>query len=157
MFFQDVAGDPPSKTNVYCAAHHKEFGELAADLADETVARSNFITPNLCNDMHGHTGCPSSNLVRMGDDWLLGNMPELIAFVTDHAGVIFIVWDEGDATTFMPFIAIGPGVKAGYSGDDEYTHGSLLKSLELILDVPVSSRVSAENDFSDLFEPGAFP
>jgi phospholipase C len=157
VFFQDVAGDPPSKTNAYCAAHHKNFDQLVDDLSAGDFARYNFITPDQCNDMHGHTGCPSSNLVRMGDDWLAAHMPALIDFVTDNAGVIFIVWDEGDATRSMPFIAVGPGVKAGYTGGVEYNHGSLVKSLQRIFDVDVTSRVSAEDDFSDLFEPGMFP
>ncbi len=157
VFFQDVAGNPPSKTNAYCAAHHKNFDLFAADLAAETVARYNFITPNLCDDMHGNTGCPSGNLIRRGDDWLAANLPGLISFVTARAGVIFIVWDEGDATATMPFIAVGPGVKAGYTGGVSYNHGSLVKSLELIFDVPVSSRVSAESDLSDLFKSGFFP
>ncbi len=157
VFFQDIAGDPPSKTNAYCAAHHKSFVHLVDDISAGAFARYNFITPDQCNDMHGHTGCPSSNLVRMGDDWLAAHLPGLIDFVTDNAGVIFIVWDEGDATTSMPFIVVGPGVKEGYAGSVEYNHGSLVKSLQLIFDVDVTSRVSAEDDFSDLFEPGMFP
>jgi hypothetical protein len=157
VFFQDVAGDPPSKTNAYCADHHKPLSALAADLGSGSVATYNFVTPDLCHDMHGHTGCPDSNLVRAGDDWLEANVPRIIDFVTAHGGVIFFVWDEGDDTTMLPFIAVGPGVKPGYVGDVKYTHGSLLKSLEEIFGLPVSPRVTAENDFADLFQPGYFP
>jgi hypothetical protein len=38
-----------------------------------------------------------------------------------------------------------------------YTHSSQLKSIEEILGVPVLSKVSSANDFSDMFQPGMFP
>lgn len=157
VFFRDVSGNPPSKTNAYCASHHKALDALAGDLSAEAVATYNFITPDLCHDMHGQSGCPSSNLVRSGDDWLASNLPPLVAYVSSHAGVIFIVWDEGDQTTKMPFLAVGPGTKPGYVSSTAYMHGSLLKSVERILGLPVLARVAGDNDFSDLFEPGKFP
>jgi len=157
IFFRDVSGDPPSKTNVYCAAHHKGIDALAGDLAAESVATFNFITPDLCHDMHGQSGCPSSNLVRSGDDWLAANLPAIVSYVTAHSGVIFLVWDEGDKTTRMPFVAVGPGIKKGYVSSVTYMHGSLLKSVEKILGLPVLARVSGDNDFGDLFEAGKFP
>ncbi len=157
VFFRDVSGDPPSKTNAYCAAHHKGIAALAGDLAAESVATFNFITPDLCHDMHGQTGCPSSNLVRSGDDWLAANLPPVVAYVTSHSGVIFLVWDEGHHTTTMPFVAVGPGTKKGYVSDVTYMHGSLLKSVERILGLPVLPRVSSDNDLGDLFEVGKFP
>ena len=107
--------------------------------------------------MHGQSGCPSTNLVRSGDDWLAANLPPLVAYVSSHAGVVFIVWDEGDKTTKMPFVAIGPGIKPGYVSPATYMHGSLLKSVERILGLPVLGRVAGDNDLSDLFEAGKFP
>lgn len=157
VFFRDVSGDPPSKTNTYCAAHHKALDALALDLTNQAVATFNFITPDLCHDMHGQSGCPDKNLVHSGDDWLASNLPPIIAYVNAHAGVIFIVWDEGDKTTKMPFLAVGPGTKQGYVSSVSYMHGSLLKSAELILGLPVSARVAGDNDFADLFEAGKFP
>ena len=157
VFFRDVSGSPPSKTNAYCAAHHRGLDALAGDLAAQTVATYNFITPDLCHDMHGQSGCPSSNLVRSGDDWLAANLPAVIAYVSAHAGVVFIVWDEGDKTTKMPFVAVGPGTKQGYVSSVTYMHGSLLKSVEQILGLAVLDRVAGDNDLSDLFEPGNYP
>ena len=57
----------------------------------------------------------------------------------------------------MPFIVIGPHVKRGYVSTLPYTHSSLTKSIDLILGLPVLSRVSAASDLSDFFEPGFFP
>jgi len=157
VFFQDVSGNPPSKSNAYCAAHHKDLSKLADDLASGSLAAYNFLTPNQCHDMHGQFGCSDSNTIRAGDAWLKSFLPPLIDFVNGHAGVIFLVWDEGDATTTMPFIAIGPGVKRGYASTVAYDHSSLVKSIERILELPILPRVQAANDLADLFQPGMFP
>jgi hypothetical protein len=157
VFFKDVAGNPPSKTNAYCVAHHKAYSSFATDLAANNVASYVFITPNLCNDMHGATGCPNSNTIRSGDDWLKAELPRIINYATTHAGTIFITWDEGSSTLKMPFLIVGPGVKANYAGAVSYTHSSLVKSVERILGLPILSTVSGSNDFTDLFNAGFFP
>ncbi|HEX4446250.1 MAG TPA: alkaline phosphatase family protein, partial [Polyangiaceae bacterium] len=110
VFFQDVVGSPPSASNAGCAAHHKAFSALAGDLSAGvgSVAQYNFITPNLCDDMHGAGGCANSNTIQAGDTWLSTNLPPMIAFANAHSGVIFLVWDEGDQTLKIPFVAIGP-------------------------------------------------
>lgn len=157
VFFQDVAGNPPSKTNAYCSAHSKPYSSLAADLAANNIASYVFITPNLCNDMHGATGCPNSNRIRSGDDWLNAQLPQIINWANLHSSVIFITWDEGGSTTKMPFLAIGPGVKANYTGTVSYDHRSLIKSVEEIFGLPFLSTVSGASDLADLFQAGFFP
>jgi hypothetical protein len=57
----------------------------------------------------------------------------------------------------MPFIAVGPHVETGCTSTVLYNHGSLLKSIERILEVPVLGTVSGANDFTDLFNPAFFP
>jgi hypothetical protein len=151
VFFRDVAGDPPSKDNADCAAHHRDLSSLAADLASGDVADYSFISPNLCHDMHGATGCPSSNRTRAGDDWLAANLPALIDFVDANRGVIFVTWEEGNRGATLPFIAVGPDVKSGYAGSTAYTHGSMLKTVEQRLGLPILPAVAGANDLSDLF------
>jgi hypothetical protein len=153
VFFRDVAGDPPAKDDAGCAAHHRELAALAADLASGAVAAYSFITPNLCHDMHGAGGCPNPNRTRAGDDWLAANLPALIDFVNAKGGVIFITWEEGDKTTTLPFLAVGPGVKPGHAGAVPYTHSSLLKTVEEILGLPILPAVASANDLADLFAP----
>jgi hypothetical protein len=160
VFFQDVAGSPPSASDTFCADHHRPYttASFAQALAGKTVARYNFITPNLCNDMHGASGCPSTNGVAMGDAWLRDNLPAMIDFANQSSGVIFVVWDEpAGGSSLIPFIAIGPHVKPGYSGQAAYTHSSLTKSVEEIFGLPVLPSASTANDFADLFQPGFFP
>jgi hypothetical protein len=157
VFFQDVSGSPPSSSNAGCIAHHKPYTALTADLQNSAVATYNFVTPNLCHDMHGAGGCPNSNNIQAGDDWLAANLQPIIDYALAHDGYVFITWDEGNNTTLMPFIAIGNHVKANYAGPTKYTHSSLLKSEEEILGVPVLSTVTSASDFADLFDQGTFP
>ena len=93
VFFQDIAGSPPSKSNALCAAHHAAFTSGQA-LVQGTPAQYTFISPNVCNDMHGDSACPSGDPIALGDTWLATNLPPLIDYVNAHSGVIFIVWDE---------------------------------------------------------------
>jgi len=151
VFFRDVAGDPPARDDAGCAAHHRELAALAGDLAGGDVASYSFITPNLCHDMHGAHGCPAANRTRAGDAWLAANLPPLIDFVNARGGVIFITWEEGDKSTPLPFVAVGPGVKPGYAGAVPYTHSSLLKTVEQLLGLPVLPAVAGANDLGDLF------
>jgi hypothetical protein len=156
VFFRDISGDPPAKDSAYCAAHHKPYSALQADLAGE-LASYVFITPDECHDMHSETGCPEENPIRTGDRWLKAELPRLIAYADKHAAVIFITFDEGGSTSKLPFIAIGSMVKPHYTGTERYDHSSQLKSVELILGLPLLPTVASANDLSDLFKPGAFP
>ena len=61
VFFQDVAGNPPSQSNANCSQHHKPFTALAGDLKNSAVAQYNFITPDVCNDMHGSSSCAQAD------------------------------------------------------------------------------------------------
>jgi hypothetical protein len=149
LFFSDVVGSPPSMTAPECIAHHRPLSALAGDLATGGVGSYNFITPDLCHDMHGMAACPPGDLVRAGDDWLSANLPPLIDFVTVHGGVVFVVWDEGK---LLPFFAVGPGVKAGYASPAPLSHGSLLKTVELLLGLDVLPSVAATPDLQDLFQ-----
>src|SRR5262252_6448405 len=154
VFFKDVSGNPPSKTNAYCIAHHKDLSALAGDLTNNRVSSYNFITPNQCHDMHGQSGCPNSNTIQAGDSWLAANLPALISFANANSGAIFIVWDEGSSTSKLPFLAVGPHVKVGHTGTVSYNHSSVIKWVEHILQLPTLSTVSGANELTDMFVSG---
>jgi len=156
VFFRDVSGDPPAKDTPYCAAHHRPYSSLRADLAGE-LASYVFITPDECHDMHGQRGCPEENPIRTGDKWLQSELPRLIAYAEQHQAVIFITFDEGSSSVKMPFIAIGTMVKPHYTGTERYSHSSQLRTVERILSLPPLPTVANSNDLSDLFKPGAYP
>jgi len=160
VFFQDIAGNPPSPSNALCAAHHRAYtpAALAQDLQAGTAAQYTFITPNVCHDMHGATGCPGSDDIRSGDDWLAAALPPLIAYANANDGVIFIVWDEPvGGSSLIPFVAIGPQVKPGYASAVRFTHSSLTKTVEEIFGLPILPTVASSSDLSDLFQPGTLP
>ncbi len=153
VFFQDIAAT--------CISHHKPLTMLASDLAGSSVSTYNFITPNLCNDMHGDPSCSHADTdaanIKAGDDWLKANLQPIIDYALAHDGYVFITWDEGDSTNLIPFIAIGKHSIAGHAGTVKYTHSSLLKSEEEILGVSALPSVTSAADFTDLFVQGTFP
>ena len=160
MFFQDTAGSPPSSSNAACIAHHKPYSAFAADLASG-INGYVFITPNLCNDMHGALTCPSgifdSPNIKAGDNWLKNELPRIIAYTQTHDAIIMLAWDEGDSTNLIPFIVIGTNVKPGFTSSTMFTHNSLVKSVEQFLGVPVLPTVAGANNFADMFQPSTFP
>jgi hypothetical protein len=162
VFFEDVSGNPPSKKNQFCIDHHKPYSAFATDLAANNLKNYVFITPNLCNDMHGDKkqcefGADDIRRIKTGNDWLQAELPRIIEWVTKNAGVIFIVWDEGHKKQKLPFFAIGPGVKPGHPSTVAFDHRSLVRSVEEIFGLPILPKVSKSNNFADLFVSGSFP
>lgn len=157
IFFDDVT-EGLKKDSTKCIAHVRPFGELAADLAANRVADYNFITPNLCHDMH--TDCGRGK-VGAGDEWLSQNLPAILASEAYSQGALFITWDEGDEFLFLAkdgpvgLILLSPFAKGdGYSNARHYTHSSLLRTLQDIFGVSpyLGDAANAEN-LSDLFRP----
>jgi hypothetical protein len=157
VFFQDVVGATPSASSPDCATHHKSIADLPADLAAGTVANYAFITPNLCNDMHGDLLCPSgfsvNKNIAAGDAWAAANVPALIAYTHTHDAVLLLVWDEGDQNRLIPFIAIGDHVVKGASAT-MYTQSSQLATVEELLGLPRLPSVATAPDFAPMFEAG---
>ncbi|MGE5359995.1 MAG: alkaline phosphatase family protein [Bacteroidales bacterium] len=149
VFFTDVTnnGDPSAPR---CLAHVRPYTELAADLAQNTVARYNYIVPNLCNDMHD---CG----IAAGDTWLANNLPAILnSPAYQNGGAVFIMWDEGaNATSDGPIgmLVLSPSAKgSGYFNKTYYTHSSLLLTLQEIFNVrPLLGDAPNATDLGDLF------
>lgn len=158
IFFRDVSGSPPSKTNAYCAAHHKPLTALTTDMTNDTVAAYNFITPNLCHDMHSNSCSGSSDPIKQGDTFLSNTVPAIINYINAHQGVLLIAWDEPEGSTgTVPLIVIGPHVKPNYASSIQYSHGSIVRSVEEILALPILATVSGDTGFADFFDAGFYP
>jgi hypothetical protein len=127
---------------------------LATDLASGTVAQYNFITPNLCDDMHDKCK-PLNNPIVQGDNWLKNNVPTILnSAAFQNGGALFITWDEaatGDGPIGM--IVLSPFAKGGgYSNSIYYDHGSTLRTFEEIFGVtPFLGDATVQTDLSDLF------
>lgn len=135
-----------------CIAHIRPFTELAHDLTANTVARYNFITPNLCDDMHDTCG---GNPIAHGDAWLSKNVPAILnSYAYRSGGALFIVWDEGGKGDGpVPMIVLSPFAKGNhYSNSLYYTHGSTLRTLQEIFGVyPLMRDAAIQRDLRDLF------
>ncbi|NJD58341.1 MAG: phosphoesterase [Anaerolineales bacterium] len=155
VFFTDVTGnnDPNSK---YCIAHVRPFSELQTDMTNNTVAQYNFITPNLCDDMHNSDGCQTRDSVKNGDAWLSVQVPLIMSSKAyNDGGVIFITWDESENGKHpIGMIVLSPFAKGGgYTNSIHYTHSSTLRSVEEIFGVtPLLGDAANATDLRDLFK-----
>jgi hypothetical protein len=162
VFFDDVSGAPPSLTNPTCVAHHRPFTQFLADLKAGKVARYNFITPNVDNDMHN--GTPAQ-----GDAWLKANIDPIInpadpnhnAALFAHAALI-VTFDEGNDSSGsdgpIGMIVVSPFARAGFQDTSTpmpyfYTHSSTLLTLQKIFGVAAMPLGDAANarDLGALF------
>lgn len=153
VYFDDVT-DKKNIGSAYCIEHLRPFDELAKDLANNSVAQYNFITPNVCNDMHDSCA-PVYNKIAQGDAWLAKYLPKILnSQAYRDGGAVFITWDEaniGDGPIGM--IVLSPFAKGnGYSNSVHYDHGALLRSLEKIFGVtPYLGNAANQSDLKDLF------
>jgi phosphatidylinositol-3-phosphatase len=151
VYFDDVTSNQDPKS-ANCIAHVRPFTELAGDLQNNSVASYNFITPNLCDDMHD--SCTLGNIPD-GDTWLSQNVPAILnSAIFKKNGALFITWDEADEGDGpIGMIVLSPFAKGGgYSNQIHYTHGSTLRTLEEIFSVaPFLGDAGKETDLRDLF------
>jgi hypothetical protein len=148
--------------------------QLQTDLANNTVARYNWITPDQYNDMHTsltsgftyhgiHDTGDSANIAQ-GDNFLSIVVPEIEASAAfQNNGLIVLWWDEsegGDTSDYrIGEIIISPTLRA-----------TLTPTTFCTRTPPISSpcRRSSESgpcildacnatDLSDLFKPGSIP
>jgi hypothetical protein len=154
IFFDDVT-DTNDPASTYCIKHVRPFSELATELQHNTVAQYNFITPNLCHEMHGNWRCGLSNRIQNGDDWLANNIPNILnSQAYANGGVLFITWDEGKSGDGpIGMMVLSPNAKgSGYSNSIYYTHSSLLRTIQEIFGAtPFLGDATQATDLSDLF------
>jgi phosphatidylinositol-3-phosphatase len=122
---------------------------LITDFSSESTAPTfSYLTGNLCDDMHGNTGC-ESGLIQAGDTWLSTWIPEITSSAVYQSGdtAIFLVWDEGaggttgekcynnttDQSCHVPAIVIAPSVAAGTVVSTQFDHWSMMKTVEQML------------------------
>jgi len=157
VYFDDVTqrNDPQAAR---CIEHVRPYSELDSDLINDTVASYNFITPDVCHDMHDACA-PLNDPVQQGDMWLSTEVPKILASrAYAENGALFIVWDEakaGDGPIGM--ILLSPKAKGGgYQNTIRYTHSSMVRTIEEIFGVsPLLGEAANAIDLSDLF--ASFP
>jgi phospholipase C len=141
-----------------CTNYVRPYPELARDLTNQSVARFNFIVPNLCDDMHNSSGCATADRIKNGDDWLAAEVPKILASQSfSNNGALFITWDEGTGGASGPFgtIVISPWAKGGgYRNTNRFDHATTLRTMQEIFGVrPFLYASSNATSLSDLFKP----
>jgi len=100
-------------------------GQLAGDLANNTLPNFSVVVPNVCNDMHDCS-------VATGDTWLSQWLPVILNSQSYRAGrtAIFVLFDED---TPVPNFVVAPSVVPGTVIQGNYSHYSLLRTTEEML------------------------
>jgi len=179
VFFTDTNGGNNATPSNPLSTHYAPLQQLATDLANNTVADYNWITPDQYNDMHtglkggfqGLTG-DSAN-IRQGDNFLSIIVPMIMGSKAyKNHGVIMIWWDEtesvngenqNDFSHTLGHIIVSPHAHSNvngvpYASPVNFSHSSFLRTLQLIFGVgPFLGDAANANDLSDLFGPGAIP
>jgi len=181
VFFTDSnGGNNPLPSNPL-SQNYAPLQQLFTDLANNTVANYNWITPNQYNDMHtalsggfmGLTGDAAN--IRQGDNFLAQVVPAIMASQAyQNNGVIVLWWDEAesdgnsgdngdDFNHTLAEIVISPLAHPNVAGKPyaspiDYTHSSDLRTIEEIFGLtPFPNDASYNYDLSDLFAPGTIP
>src|SRR5271166_1996871 len=180
LFFTATNGGNDPSTSNPLVPHYAPLQQLQTDLANNTVARYNWITPDQYNDMHSalntnftyndvtYAAGTDQEAVALGDNFLSKIIPMIEASQAyKNNGAIVIWFDEtegGNTTQFtLPEIVISPLAKGNaYQSTLTYTHSSDLKSMQELFGVSApgggflgDASTPGTNDLSDMFKPGA--
>jgi hypothetical protein len=181
VFFTDTNGGNNSTPANPLSSHYAPLQQLMSDLANNTVADYNWITPDQYNDMHtplraGYRGLTEDAAeIKQGDDFLSQIVPVIMASDAYKKNGAIIIWfDEtepngpagdnaDDFNHTIPEIVISPQAHANvkgipYASPLNYTHSSDLRTMQEIFHVgPFLGDAANAIDLSDLFAPGAVP
>jgi hypothetical protein len=150
--------------------------QLAVDLANNTVADYNWITPDQYNEQHSSLTAGYGQFsgdqaaVAEGDNFLARVVPLIMSSQAyQNHGMIVLWWDESeggdDPSRAMPFIIISQGVHPNvnglpYSNTIQYSHSSFLRTMQEIFKVDPAHHfnflggAATATDLSDLLRPG---
>lgn len=156
VYFSDVTGNyGTGSTSPYCDSHVVPLDQFWTDSIKDNLPAYSMITPNICDDAH-------SCQLPAGDTWLSTYVPLIINSPSFSSTALFIVYDEG-TTGLGPgggqvvCLLVSPFAKHGYVSTVEYTHYSLLATVEAIFGLGNLGRNDATaSPMSDLFASG-FP
>jgi hypothetical protein len=181
VFFTDTNGGNDATAANPLSQQYAPLQQLFTDLANNTVADYNWITPDQFNDMHtgltgGYKGLTGDAAkIRQGDDFLSQIVPVIMASEAyKNHGVIILWWDESepdgvagdnldDFNHTIGEIVISSRAHKNvnglpYASPLEFTHSSDLRTMQEIFGVgPFLGDAANALDLSDLFDPGAIP
>jgi hypothetical protein len=165
--------------------YYAPLQQLSTDLANNTIAKYNWITPDQYNDMHSslntsftykgvtYAAGTDQEAVALGDNFLSIVVPEIEASQAFKDNGVIVIWNdetEGDETAGSTAgfdgteIVISPLAKGNaYTNNILYTHASDLVTLQNIFGVAGGGAggylggAGGANSLADLFKPGVIP
>lgn len=175
-FFSATNGNGDTSPANPEVSHYVPLQQLATDLANNTVAQYNWITPDQFNDMHStlsggftyngvsYTGDQAR--IAAGDNFLSQIIPLIMSSQSYKDDGAIVIWNdetEGDtAANYMDFtnteIVISPLAKGNaYTNNIFYDHSSDLKTMQELFGIDGTQLGGAARatDLADLFKPGA--
>jgi phospholipase C len=153
VYFSAITGNSGTgTTSPFCGVHVVSMTQFWLDLQSGRLPSYSFVTPNICDDAHS---CPLST----GDHWLSTVVPKVINSSTFASTALFVVYDEGSPGDTaggggrVACILVSPLAKAGYASNVQFTHYSLLATVEAIFNLGNLGRADASAaPMSDLFK-----
>lgn len=125
-------------------------GHLVSDLHHDRLPTFAFVTPNLCSDMHN---CG----IAAGDAWLARWVPRIVAsrgYRSDDT-LLVITFDESDGGSDpLATVVVAPSTKPGTVSAVPFTHYSLLKTTEQLLNLPVLAQARSAASMRHAFRLG---
>jgi hypothetical protein len=178
LFFTATnGGNDPTPANPE-AKYYAPMQQLQTDLANNTVARFNWITPDQFNDMHtpltngfsyhgvNYTGDAAS--IAQGDNFVSIVVSQILASQAYKNNGVIVIWNDeteggDDFAHTSTEIVISPLAKGNaYTNSINYTHSSDLQTLQEIFGVNGpngrflgDANTPGTHDLSDLFVTGA--
>jgi phospholipase C len=152
VYFSSITGNNGTGSpSAYCDSHVVSMDQFYLDLQSGDLPNYSFITPNILDDAH-------SAPLATGDQWLSVLVPKIISSSSFATSALFIVYDEGATSDLaggggqVPCILVSPFAKADYVSNVEYSHYSLLATVEKLLGLGTLGRNdSTAAPMSDLF------
>lgn len=149
-YFDDVRNNTS-----YCIAHERPYSEFLTDLANNTLPKYSFITPN-DYDQGEHIAPNSTCGNCQADTFLSQQVPKILSSqALKNNGALFIVWDEPDMSASNPsgMIVLSPLAKKNYGSNVPFQgHASFVRTMEEIFNVrPFIRDAATATDFQDLF------
>ena len=131
-------------------ANERPWGDLAVDIAANTLPNLVIIIPNNCHNSHNNTtlGCG----VPDADNWLAANMPALIAALGPR-GLLVLTWDEDDSASgnHVLTVFVGPQVLPGAVSNQVITHFSVLRMICDALRLPPFGNATVEATIANVW------
>jgi phospholipase C len=156
IYYDDIRTNPDRCNKIV------PFTDFSLDLQTNTLPDYVWITPNLCHDGHDCS-------IAASDIWLQTLVPQILASdAWKQNGVLFITYDEGSTNDgfgntqggHIATLVISPLSKPGYQSATQYSHYSLLYTIEAAWGLLPLKNDADATVMSDLFitiDPPAMP